>query len=47
MGVGSTGFPGGYRMAGANGAVYSRGSARFAGSLGGEGLTDITGIADD
>jgi len=39
--------PGGYQFVAADGGVFGFGSARFAGSLGGEGLTDITGIADD
>jgi hypothetical protein len=39
--------PGGYEFVGADGGVFSFGDAEFAGSLSGEGVTDIAGIAED
>jgi hypothetical protein len=37
--------PAGYELAGGDGGVFSFGSAAFAGSLGGQGVDDIVGIA--
>ncbi|MDA8357631.1 MAG: hypothetical protein M0Z95_15350, partial [Actinomycetota bacterium] len=37
--------PGGYQFVAADGGVFSFGNAAFAGSLGGQGVTDIVGMA--
>jgi hypothetical protein len=37
--------PGGYQFVAADGGVFSFGSAVFAGSLGGQGVTDVVGMA--
>ena len=37
--------PGGYQFVAADGGVFSFGNAAFAGSLGGEGVTDVVGMA--
>ena len=37
--------PGGYRFVASDGGVFSFGNAVFAGSLGGQGVTDVVGIA--
>jgi hypothetical protein len=37
--------PGGYQFVAADGGVFSFGNATFAGSLGGQGVTDVVGMA--
>ncbi len=39
-------LPGGYQFVASDGGVFSFGNAAFAGSLGGEGITDIVGMAN-
>ena len=38
--------PGGYQFVAADGGVFSFGNAAFAGSLGGDGVTDVVGMAN-
>jgi hypothetical protein len=38
--------PGGYRLLASDGGVFSFGNAPFDGSLGGDSLTDIVGVAE-
>ncbi len=38
--------PGGYQFVAADGGVFSFGNAAFAGSLGGQGVTDVVGMAE-
>ena len=38
--------PGGYQFVASDGGVFSFGNAVFAGSLGGQGVTDVVGIAN-
>jgi hypothetical protein len=38
--------PGGYQFVAGDGGVFSFGNAVFAGSVGGEGVTDIVGMAN-
>jgi hypothetical protein len=38
--------PGGYQFVASDGGVFSFGNATFAGSLGGQGITDVVGMAD-
>jgi hypothetical protein len=38
--------PGGYQFVAADGGVFSFGNAAFAGSLGGQGVTDVVGMGD-
>ena len=38
--------PGGYQLVASDGGVFSFGNATYAGSLGGEGITDVVGMAN-
>ncbi len=46
VGIAATPTGNGYWLVGSDGGVFGFGSADFAGSLSGDGLTDIIGIAD-
>jgi len=37
--------PGGYQFVAGDGGMFSFGNAAFAGSLGGQGVTDVVGVA--
>jgi hypothetical protein len=39
-------LPGGYQFVAGDGGVFSFGNSSFAGSLGGQGVTDVVGIAN-